>query len=210
VLLVSLISISIFILPKVYFSIISPQTVAQTTIEEGSPIGGSFEEGVKNRTATESATLPPIDENLPKGTWIIIPRIGVRTEIQENNDSTKALEKGVWRVPGYGQPGQSGLPIILASHRYGYTWWWQNNYWKYNSFHLLPETQPGDMIEIISGQRKYTYEVYAGAEGQEITDYNADLILYTCKFLDSPVRFFRYARLVDWNKNTQASAALQN
>jgi hypothetical protein len=203
--IISLIGISIFILPNIYFLMNSPQTVVQTPTNDGTPIGGKFTEGVKNRTVTHESTQPPVDPALPQGDWVIIPRIGVRTQLEETDDQQKALEKGIWRIPGYGQPGQVGSPLILASHRFGYTWWWQNNYWKYNSFHLLPQTEPGDIVEIISGQRKYSYEIYAGEEGKEITDYNADLILYTCKFLNSPVRYFRYARLIDYQKNTQAS-----
>lgn len=147
--------------------------------------------------------LPPQDKTLPEGDWLSIPAIGVRTAMLETANPEEALMEGVWKVPEYGDPGQLDSPIILVAHRFGWDWWWQSEYWRYNSFYLLPETQPGDSIEIISDQRKWVYEIYAGAEGSEITDYNADMILYTCKFLTSPVRHFRYARLIDVDADTQ-------
>lgn len=107
-------------------------------------------------------------------------------------------------APDYGKPGDEyNLPIILAAHRFGWDWWWQTDYWKYHSFYNLPELEPGDMVEIIADQRKWIYEIYAGEQGEEITDYEANLILYTCKFLNSPLRHFRYARLINLDQNTQ-------
>ncbi|KKS80793.1 MAG: hypothetical protein UV56_C0008G0001, partial [Candidatus Woesebacteria bacterium GW2011_GWC1_43_10b] len=64
-------------------------------------------------------------------------------------------------------------------------------------FYSLPKLKTGDTVEIIWRQRKYLYEVYKEEEGEEITDYSADLILYTCESLSSPVRIFRYARLLE-------------
>ena len=55
----------------------------------------------------------------------------------------------------------------------------------------------GDTVEIIWKQRKYVYEIYKEEEGEEISDYTADLILYTCESLKSPIRIFRYARLLE-------------
>jgi hypothetical protein len=111
-------------------------------------------------------------------------------------DENEALDKGVWLVPDFGRPGDTTQPIIAAAHRFGWDWWWKTDYWKYNSFYLLTETEPGDRIEIIYDQRKWVYEIYAGEEGELITDYDADLILYTCKYLNSPIRYFRYAKLI--------------
>lgn len=146
---------------------------------------------------SEIRQLPPINPNLPVGDWLIIPKIGVRSQLQATSNYEDALATGLWRAPDFGKPGSLELPMIVAGHRYGWKWWWKDEYWKYNSFNLLPELQVGDRVEVISEQRKWTYEIYAGAEGTEITDYDADLILYTCKYLQSPLRFFRYARLVE-------------
>jgi sortase (surface protein transpeptidase) len=145
---------------------------------------------------TGTSAERPVDPTLPEGTWISIPKIGVNTQALALENSEAALEKGVWLVPEFGRPGDTTQPTIMAAHRYGWKWWWQNDYWKLHSFYLLTETQPGDLIEVITDQKKYVYEVYAADEGDHITDYSADLILYTCKFLNSPVRYFRYAKLL--------------
>jgi hypothetical protein len=205
VIAVSLLIAGILIIPDLYFRFSPADTLEITPTEEGSPLGGEFAQGTVPALASPSPSpaLPPQDFTLPEGRWLVIPRIGVRTELQETENSEEALAKGVWMVPEYGQPGDTTMPMILAAHRFGWQWWWQTDYWKYHSFYLLPDTEPGDLIEIIDDQRKYTYEIYAGEEGEEITDYDAHLILYTCKFLNSPSRHFRYARLVDWTKNTQ-------
>ena len=55
----------------------------------------------------------------------------------------------------------------------------------------------GDRIEIIWGQRKYVYEIYRAEDSTGIQDYEADLILYTCRLFNSPTRIFRYANRVN-------------
>lgn len=207
VIIASVVVGAVLVIPDLYYQFFPADVLPINSAEKGSPLGGNFAVG-SDTTALPSPsptpTLPPQDMTLPEGRWLIIPRIGVRTELQATEDPEKALATGVWMVPDFGLPGQTDLPLIAAAHRYGWQWWWKTDYWKYHSFYLLPETEPGDLIEIIDDHRKYTYEIYAGEEGEEITDYEADLILYTCKFLNSPIRHFRYARLVDWQKNTQS------
>jgi hypothetical protein len=144
----------------------------------------------------EKRYVPPQQESLPQGDWLVISRIGIRTQLQATSDPDEALDTGIWWVPDFGQPGDLVTPMIVAGHRYGWRWWWKSDYWRYHSFYNLPELEPGDIVEIISNQRKWTYEIYAGEEATEISDYQADLILYTCKFLKSPIRYFRYARLI--------------
>jgi sortase (surface protein transpeptidase) len=104
----------------------------------------------------------------------------------------------VWRVPDFGTAYERKLPMILAAHRFGYIAW-TNQYRRQNSFFNLPELVPGDKVEVIWNQRRYVYEIYAGEEGKEITQYTADLILYTCKLLESDIRIFRYAKLIEQN-----------
>ncbi|PIR58694.1 MAG: hypothetical protein COU69_04250 [Candidatus Pacebacteria bacterium CG10_big_fil_rev_8_21_14_0_10_56_10] len=140
---------------------------------------------------------PPVNPTLPAGSWVSIPRIGVRTQLRETENPEEALNKGVWKVPGYGGPGDRHQPLILVSHRFGWDSWWQSDYWRYHSFYQLPELEEGDVVEVIADQRKWLYRIYDGEEGSQISSYDADLILYTCKFLNSPVRHFRYAKLVD-------------
>ena len=164
----------------------------ETGVNQEPPVNQSL-----TRADKEVRQLPAINPNLPVGDWLIIPKIGVRSQLQATANYEDALDTGLWRAPEFGKPGSLELPMIVAGHRYGWKWWWQDEYWRYNSFNLLPELQVGDRVEVISEQRKWTYEIYAGEEGTEITDYDGDLILYTCKYLQSPLRHFRYARLVE-------------
>ena len=209
-LIVSALSLSVaglLMLPDMYYRVFPADIQPILALEEGTPLGGDFnQEAQEEEALVEDKVTPPVkNSNLPTGNWLIIPRIGVRTELRVTVDPAEALKQGVWMAPGYGKPGDEyDLPIILAAHRFGWDWWWQTDYWKYHSFYNLPELEPGDLVEIIVDQRKWTYEIYAGEQGEEITDYEANLILYTCKFLDSPLRHFRYARLIDLDQQTQS------
>lgn len=142
------------------------------------------------------------DVSLPEGHYVSIPKIGVDTVIWEGegDDYEKALRKGVWRVGDFGSPDLSfgsaqDEPMILAAHRFGYLEWSQE-YRLRNSFYKLPDLKKGDEIEVVWDQVRYKYQVTEVEEGTEITDYASDLIMYTCKFLVSPVRIFVYARLI--------------
>ena len=194
---------AILVVPTVYYFFFPADIVELEPPEVASLYGGEYttEQTVENKE--EYQYQPEYDETLPDGNWISIPLIGLNTQLRPTEEPEEALEKGVWWVPDFGKPGDGKLPMIVAAHRFGWQWWWQSDYWKYNSFYLLPETQPGDRIEVIVDHRKWEYEIYAGEEGDVITDYQADLILYTCKYLQSPVRHFRYARLIDPTANTQ-------
>ncbi len=191
--------------PEIYYTVFPADPIPVVATTSGTPMGGDFRNGTQ--ASHKNIAQPPLDPTLPDGDWLIIPRIGVYTQIQDQNEAD-ALTKGVWRVPDFGKPGDTTMPMILAAHRFGYKWWWNSDYWRYHSFYLLPTLQPGDMVEVISNKRRYEYEIYAGEQGEQITDYSADLILYTCKFLNSPIRHFRYARLIDPNHNTQAANIL--
>ncbi len=141
---------------------------------------------------------PQIDNSLSFESKLKIPSIKVDTRIHEAvlDNYESALKLGVWRVSDFGSPYDRSKPTILAAHRYGYLAW-SNLYRRLNSFYNLPKLKVGDTIEIDWQQRKYVYAVYAESEGEEITDYSADLILYTCETLNSPVRIFKYARLLE-------------
>lgn len=142
---------------------------------------------------------PSKDVSLPEGHYLNIPQIGVDTVIWEAENSAyeTALKKGVWRVPDFADPERNGegRPMILAAHRFGYLDWSQDYRLK-NSFYDLPKLKNGDMIEVVWDQIRHTYQVQKVEEGTEITDYSSDLIMYTCKFLVSPVRIVVYAKLV--------------
>jgi len=203
----SLVATVFFLAPNLYYQFLPASAVAISSLDQESLLGGKFADGVQATQASVGAQVyqPAFDPDLPEGEWLSIPRIGVRSALIETPDSAEALKRGLWLVPGYGHPADNSLPIIVAAHRFGWSWWWQSDYWQYNSFYRLPETEPGDVIEVIADQRKWIYEIYAGEEVDEITDYDADLILYTCKFLNSPIRHIRYARLIDPTQDTQSA-----
>jgi hypothetical protein len=148
---------------------------------EGDPIPNSAPQ-----VPTETV-LPPLDTSLPDGHYLSIPLVGVDSVIWEapRSEYEDALEKGVWRHPETGIPGGSS-PVILAAHRFGYLEW-DNAYRRKNSFFNLPKLKAGDT---------FVYRIEKVAEGTEFDSYNYDAILYTCKFLVSPVRYFVYANLV--------------
>lgn len=141
---------------------------------------------------------PPYDPKLGMTNQLIIPSIGVSTDIQEAtyDNYESALKNGVWRVSDFGAPNDNNMPTILAAHRFGYLAW-TNLFRRENSFYNLPNLKVGDLVEINWQGRHYVYEVYAGNQGTDITDYSADLILYTCVDLTGPERIFRYARLIN-------------
>ncbi len=205
-LVISIVVAGALFVPQLYYSLVPADVAPLQTFSQllgRDPEASNYEEQAFQAPVQERY-LPPKSESLPEGDWLVIPRIGVRTELRATEDPEEALTQGVWQAPEYGQPGDQSQPMIVAAHRFGWQWWWQTEYWKYNSFYYLPDTEPGDTVEVISDQRKWVYEIYDGEEGKEIADYDADLILYTCKFLNSPVRHFRYARLVDTSASTQA------
>ncbi len=141
---------------------------------------------------------PRFDPKLPLESTLKINSIGVDTNLTEATlpNFEDALRKGVWRVSDFGSPADRTKPTILVAHRYGYLAW-TNIFRRKNSFYNLPKLKVGDTVEITWKQRKYVYEVYAESKGEEISDYQASLILYTCENLNSPVRVFKYARLLE-------------
>ena len=139
--------------------------------------------------------LPVFDPSLPEDNGLIIDKIGVRGQIHEGDDWATILKTGVWRVPDFGTPEDTKQPMILAAHRWGYVTW-TNSFRTLNSFYNLPKLAVGDQIEVIWNQRKYIYEIYASETGDKISDYSANLILYTCELWNSPVRIFKYAKRV--------------
>ena len=182
--------------PQVWYAM-EINTVENEFVTLTEPIAEDIEEyeEIKDEKEIKGYTLPELDFSLPSGNHIYINKIGVQGRIHEGENPEQALEKGVWRVYNFGTPEDESL-IILSSHRFGHFSWTQEQREK-QSFYHLPSTRVGDQIEIIWNQRKYIYEIYKAREGERITDYNADLILYTCKLYNSPVRIFRYAQRIN-------------
>lgn len=169
-------------------------TVAETTIPTPTPILQPTLSTTPTPTPSPTPTLvlPDVDPSLPAENGLIIEKIGVRGQIHEGDDWEKILKTGIWRVPNFGTPVESGKPIILAAHRWGYLEW-SAAFRKLNSFYNLPNLKVGDKIKLVWDQRPFDYTIYAVDSGTKITDYTADLVLYTCQLWNSPVRFFVYA-----------------
>jgi len=148
------------------------------------------------REPVSSEWLPELDVSLPGGQYLSIPKIGVDAVIWEgpSTEYEAVLRRGVWRVPELPRPIE-GTPVILVAHRFGYLEW-TNEYRRKNSFFNLPKLVEGDEIEIVWDQRRFKYKVESMVEAEEIEDYSADLVLYTCKFLISPVRIIVYAERI--------------
>lgn len=156
------------------------------------------QEGETAHQVAVEAYQPRFDPALSISSSLKIPSIGVNTEIYEatKENYEEALKKGVWRASDSGTPFNRTEPTILAAHRFGYLAW-SNIFRRQHSFYNLPKLKVGDTVEITYKQRKYLYEVYGESEGEDISDYSADLVLYTCENLNSPVRIFKYARLIE-------------
>lgn len=138
--------------------------------------------------------LPEYDASLTETNTLRINKIGVDAPIIEHPNGETGLEDGVWRTHNWGTP-EDPYAMILAAHRFGYVYW-SSEFRREQSFYNLPKLEVGDEIEVIWNQRKYTYKVYKSEKSTEITDYEADVILYTCELFNSPVRIFKYLERV--------------
>jgi len=189
-LFISLATIAVPIWPYVWYRINPKETDRdmEKIVREISP--NKVEK--KENTFSKNSSL---DTSLPEGSFVIIPKIAVESPISTSKNYKEGLDKGSWIVSDYGTPEKTELPIILAAHRFGYSSWSTEKRNKISYFNL-PQTANGDEILIYWNQRKYKYRIYKAEESSFISDYSADLILYTCKFFNSPIRIFRYAELV--------------
>lgn len=167
----------------------TPQLLAQTV-----DTSKSFDSQKVKRQVYQPKIVP----SLSNEGRLVIPTIGVDTQIHEATyeNYEEALKRGVWRVSDFGTPYDRERPTILAAHRYGYLKW-SNLFRRQNSFYNLPKLAPGDIVEVSWRQRKYVFEVYAEEKADMISNYSADLILYTCESLNSPVRIIKYARILE-------------
>lgn len=193
-LVLAALSYSVYRFPHIWYTL-----YVKATEKEVETLTSNLDTEVKNyENQTDNKPddgLPPIDPNLPLENYIRIPKIKMEGQIFEGKNYEEALANGVWRVDDFGTP-LDGKTIILAAHRFGYiTWTDQERLTK--SFYYLPNTKIGDKIEIIWGQRVFQYEIYKTDESTKIYDFDADLILYTCKLYNSPIRIFRYAKRIN-------------
>lgn len=141
--------------------------------------------------------LPTLDKSLPEKNTLFIKEIGVSSTIFDGKDYKSALQNGPWIVNDFGTPPKNDPPIIIASHRWGGIGWTKTERDR-KSFYRLTELKNGDIIEIVWKQRLYKYKVYKTTESNKVTNYDADLILYTCKmYWESPIRIFKYAKRIN-------------
>lgn len=159
---------------------------------------GRYTVSASNIPVSSSSYQPAFDRTLPMENSVKVQSIGVDGGIYEasNEDHESALSQGIWRVSNYGTPYDRSQPTILVAHRFGYLSW-TNIFRRHNSFYNLPKLGVGDTVEIVWRQRKYVYAVYAESQGTEISDYQADLILYTCEDLSSNIKIIKYAKLIE-------------
>lgn len=198
-------SLSLLAYPQLPFifnklNISSPEVEAETL---QTPVTENKDDDTEQPPAPPEITLPEKDSSLTETNTLIIPKIGVKAKIITGKDPLKALDKGPWIVYDYANPEQNYLEettksIIIASHRFGYSSW-STEYRNKISFFNLPDTKVGDKVVIIWNQREYIYQIFKLDENKYIKDIDADLILYTCKYYNSPIRIFRFANLVSIN-----------
>ncbi len=178
----------------------SPEKEIQTL---NTPISSDTTTPPSDEPNVPQIALPEKDTSLTETNTLIIPKIGVNAEIMTGQDSAEALKLGPWIVYDYADPEQNYLQettksIIIASHRFGYSSW-STEHRNLISFFNLPKTVVGDNVIIIWNQREYIYQISAVEESTYVKDIDSDLILYTCKYYNSPIRIFRYANLISIN-----------
>jgi sortase (surface protein transpeptidase) len=185
-------------LPSLWYRLNTGATEQERTTISGptqSNTDDSFDDIISSRPDPDTPELPPFDPSLTETNTLIIDSIGVIGEIHEGSNADAELDKGIWRVPSFGTPEDTNA-IILAAHRFGYIYW-SNDFRTKNSFYNLPKTHVGDTVKIIWNQRLYEYRIYKVEDSTTVNDYGADLIMYTCRMFNSPVRIFRYAERVN-------------
>lgn len=198
ILIIGIVLLAIAYIPSVWYAT-SPDRLANISSLIGSTAQTAEEVSPQIEKAEPKVIYQPnLNPALTTESMLAIPSVGIETKLNEatSENLEDALRIGVWRVPEFGTPYERKLPTILAAHRYGYLKW-SVPYRLKNSFYNLPKVKVGDTVEITYRQRKYVYEVYAEEKGTEITDYSADLILYTCESLNSSTRIIKYANLLE-------------
>lgn len=99
--------------------------------------------------AKAAPVLPPTDP-IPAENTLVIPKIDLRTAI--HGGSITSLNKGVWHIPGTGEPDLAGN-TVLAGHRFTYS--------GSAIFYNLDKVQKSDMIYVYWEGKRYEYIVEA-------------------------------------------------
>jgi LPXTG-site transpeptidase (sortase) family protein len=155
--------------------------------------GNSLVDISKNNDINLSFDIPS-DKAIDYGSKLKVPSIGIDTTVYESYNQDAALDAGVWRMPFYGTPDDTSTPTVLAAHRWGQA----ELDWKVRNQHRflnLTHVKVGDIIELAWNGEEYKYRITAYEESTYLTRTD-DLILFTCKYLESPVRIIVYAEQV--------------
>ncbi len=146
---------------------------------------------VKNSKNTKitNRSIKKLDTNLYK---IVIPKIGVNTNILRTGSLKKRMFRGVAIVNAFGRPNKKGKPTILVSHRFGYVWW-TPKYRRLNSFYNIDKLRVGNKIFIYWQGKLYKYKIVKREISSVINDYKHDLIIYSCVSYFNPKRYIVYA-----------------
>lgn len=87
---------------------------------------------------------------IPKVNTLVIPSIGVNTEILEGKDA-KTLDKGIWRRPKTSTPDK-GSNTVFTGHRFMYTS-------GPKTFYHFDKLNKNDVIFVYWEGKKYTYSI---------------------------------------------------
>lgn len=148
---------------------------------------------------------PRKEEEIPKETWLLIPKIQVNAPVVEVENSEekviqKGLEKGVVHYPGTANPGEVGNYFILG-HSSDYIW--RAGEYK-DVFALLNKLENDDEIKIYYQGKEYKYKVQdkmivAPSEVEVLSPTpESTLSLMTCWPIGTPLkRLVVKARLVE-------------
>ncbi len=184
-LLVLLIAINVYIiliplLPSILYANsinVQKQQELEQVIRQG-------KETNSQATGSGESSIGSLTLNKEKDNSLIIPAIGLNELINEGQNSTVALNKGVWRWPGGSTPGNGGN-TVLAGHRFTYS-----N--PKGVFYFLNKIKVNDMIGLTWDDHTYSYRVkevkVVSANQTEILKPTElpTLTLYTCTPLWNP------------------------
>lgn len=126
--------------------------------------------------------------DIPQENMLVIPRIGVKTQILEGVDLGVLNEaEGVWREPQTSHP-ERGSNMVIAGHRRQFL---PPNT---STFYLLPQLRKYDYIIVYWQGKEYKYRVTESYEthrtDSEVYEdtINTTITLYTCTPLDTATK----------------------
>ncbi len=127
-------------LPKLYYKLFKP-TINATVYEQAAQ-------------SAKKQSITPVAPTTKPGNRLILPDIGVDTEVLEGNSiSVIGKNQGVWHETRSVTPDENGN-IVIAGHRFLYRA--TNGGWFYN----LPELKVGAKIYLTWNKTVYAYEIF--------------------------------------------------